>query len=98
MRPPASAQPPRLAPAYFPQLQAAPPRWARHLPSQTLHDEDRLSDFPAFLIAEQARSELLDQVANFCELERGETEDQRKSILLKRPTHHDLAIASINLP
>ena len=101
IQPPASAQPPRLAPAYFPQLQAAPPRWARHLPSESLHDEDRLSDFPeskAFLIAEQARSKLLDQVANFCQLERGETEDQRKSILLKRPTHHDLAIASINVP
>ena len=48
---------------------------ARHVPSESLLDEDRLSDFPeseASLIAKQARSELLDRVANFCELERGD--------------------------
>ena len=69
MRPLAPAQPPRPAPAYFPQPQAAPPRGARRVPSESLLDEDRLWDFPkseASLIGKQARSELLDRVANFC--------------------------------
>ena len=71
-RPPAPAQPPRLASAYFPQPQAPPPWGARRVPSKSLHDEDRLSNFPkreASLIAKQASSELQDRVANFCELE-----------------------------
>ena len=61
MRPPAPAQPPKLVPAYFPQPQAVPPREARRVPSESLHDEDRLSDFPeseASLIAKQAGSEI----------------------------------------
>ena len=60
MRPLAAAQPLRPAPAYFPQPQAAP-RGARHVPSESLIDEDRLTDFSeseASLIAKQARSEL----------------------------------------
>ena len=69
------------------------------MPSESLHD-DRLSDFPeseASLIAKLAHSELLDRVANFCELERGETEDQRKIMGMNRPAYHDPARASINL-
>ena len=70
------------------------------MPSESLHDQDRLSDFPeseASLIANQAHSELLDRVANFCELERGETEDQRKVMGMNRPPYYDPARASINL-
>ena len=77
MRPPAPAQPHRPAPPYFPQPQAAPPQGARCVPLESL-DEDRLSDFlesEAFLIAKQAWSELLDRVANFCELKGGDTEN-----------------------
>ena len=77
-----------------------PPQRARRVVSESLHDEDRLSDFPhtdASLIAKQARSQLLDWIANFCELERGETEDQRKVMGMKRPTYHNPAKASINL-
>ena len=69
---PAPAQPPR--PAYFPQPQAAPPREARPVPSESLLDEVRLSDFPeseASLMAKEARLKLLDRFANFCELKRG---------------------------
>ena len=66
---PAQAQPLQTAQAYFPQPQAAPPLGARRMPSDSLHDEDRLSmDFPeseASLIAMQARSKSLDQVAAF---------------------------------
>ena len=85
MRPLAPARPPRLAPAYFPQPRAAlPPPWgrARRVPSESLMDEDRLLDFTeseASLIDKQARSELLDRVANFCGLERGDTEEQKGS-------------------
>ena len=48
IRPPAPAQPPRPVPPYFPQPQAAHPRGARCVPSESLPvlDEDRLSDFP----------------------------------------------------
>ena len=75
---------------------------ARHIPSESPHDEDRLSDFPeseASLIAKLARSELLEWVANFCELERGETEDQRIVMGMRRPTYmyHNPARAAINL-
>ena len=94
-----AAQPPRPAPAYFPQPQAAPPRGARRVPSESL-DEDRLSDFPeskASLIAKQARSELLDRVANFCELERGDTEEQKRVMGMKRPLYHDTARSTIKL-
>ena len=69
------------------------------MPSESLRDEDRFSDFSeseASLIAKQARSELLDQVANFCELERGDPEDQRKVMGMNPPAYHDLARASIN--
>ena len=66
---PAQAQPLQTAQAYFPQPQATPPLGARHMPSDSLHDEDRLSmDFSeckASLIAKQARSKLLDRVAAF---------------------------------
>ena len=49
-----------------------------------------LSDFPdreASLIGKQACSELLDLVANFFELERGETEGHRKVMGMQRPTY-----------
>ena len=98
-QPPARAQPPRLGPAYFPPSQAAPFLGAWRMPSESLHDEDRFSDFSeseASLIAKQARSELLDQVANFCELERGDPDDQRKVMGMNPPAYHDLARASIN--
>ena len=68
--------------------------------SESLHDEDRLSDFPeceASLIAKQALSELLDWVAKFCELERGDPEDQIKVMEMNRPSYHDPVRASINL-
>ena len=59
-----------------------------------------LSDFPdreASLIGKQACSELLDLVANFFELERGETEGHRKVMGMQRPTYHDPARASTYL-
>ena len=79
MQPLAEAQPPRPAPVYFPQPQAAKPG-GLDMPSESLIDEDRLSDFPeseASLIAKQTQSELIDRVANFCGLERGDTEEQK---------------------
>ena len=97
MRPPAPAQPARLAPAYFPQAQAAPPRGARRVPSESLLDEDRLLDFSESVASLIAQSELLDRVANFCELERGETEAQKRVMGMKRPFYHDPARATINL-
>ena len=100
MWPPTPAQPPRPAPAYFPQPQAAPPRGARRVPSESLLDEDRRSDFPeseASLIANQALSELLDRVANFCELERGNTEEQKRVMDMKHSLYHDPARATITL-
>ena len=57
-------------------------------------------DFPeseASLIARQARSELLDCVAGFCGLERGETEDQRKVMGMKHLIYHEPARTCINL-
>ena len=69
-------------------------------PSESLHDEYRLLDFPeseASLIAKQARSELLDRVANFYELERGDPEVQRNVMGMIRPAYHDPARASNNL-
>ena len=45
-------------------------------------------DFPeskASLIAKQARSELLNWIVGFCELERGVTEDQRRVMEMKSP-------------
>ena len=70
------------------------------MPSESLHDEDRLLDFPerqASLIAKHARSELLDQVANFNKLERGDPEDQRKVMGMNCPAYHDPARAFIKL-
>ena len=67
------------------------------MPSESL---DQLSDFPestASLIAKQARSELLDRVANFCELGRGDTEEQKRVMGTKRPLYHDPARSTINL-
>ena len=72
---------------------------AKYVPSGSL-EEDRLSDFPeceASLIAMQAWSELPDQVANFCELERGDTEEQKRVVGMKRPLYHDPARSTINL-
>ena len=40
---------------------------------------------------------MLDRVANFCELERGDTEDQKRVMGMKRPLHHDLSRSTINL-
>ena len=102
IQPSAPTQPLRLAPANFPQPQAASLRGATRMPSESLHDENRLLDFPeseASLIhvAKQACSELLDRVANFCELDRGEIEDKRKVMGMNCPTYHDPARASINL-
>ena len=51
----------------------------------------------SLLIAKQARSELLDQVANFCELKRGDPEDHRKVMGINRPAYHDPARILINL-
>ena len=99
MRPPAPAQPARPAPAYVPQPQAAPPQGAKRVFPESL-DEDRLSDFPeceVSLIAKQAQSELLDRVANFCELESGDTEEQKRVVGMKRPLYHDPARYTINL-
>ena len=76
---PAQAQPPRLAQAHLPKPQAAVPLFVRRTPSDSLHDEDRLSmDFPeskGSLIAKQTRSELLDRVVTFCSLETPDAED-----------------------
>ena len=47
-------------------------------------------------MAKQAISELLDWVAKFCELERGDPEDQRKVMEMNCPSYHDPARASIN--
>ena len=71
------------------------------MPSESLIDEDRLSDFPesgASLIAKQAQSELLDRVANFCRLERGDTEEQKRAMGMKHPYYHDPARATIKPP
>ena len=45
----------------------------------------------------QACLELLDRVANFSELKRGDSEDQRKVMGMNRPSYHDPAATSINL-
>ena len=69
------------------------------MPSESLI-EDRLSDFPeseASLIAKQAQSEYLDRVAAYCELERGDPEEQRQVIGMQRPQYHDPSRATINL-
>ena len=69
------------------------------MPLESL-DEDRLSDFPeseASVIAKQARSELLDRLANFYELERGDIEEQKRVMGMKRSFYHDLARSTINL-
>ena len=67
---------------------------------ESLLDEDRLSDFPeneAFLIAKQAWLELLNRVANFYELKRGDTEEQKRVMGMKHPFYLDPARATINL-
>ena len=97
IRPPAPAQPHR--PGIIPPALGSSPSGARCLPSESL-DEDRLSDFPeskASKLAKQAWSELLDRVANFCELERGDTEEQKQVMGMKRPLYHDPARSTINL-
>ena len=68
------------------------------MPSESL-DEDQLSDFPESEAsnAKQARSELLDRVANFCELERGDTEEKKRVMGMKHPLYHDPARSTINL-
>ena len=69
------------------------------MPSESL-DEDRLSDFPeseASLIAKQARSEYLDRVSAYCELERGDPEEQKRVMGMQRPMYHDPGKATINL-
>ena len=69
------------------------------MPSESL-DEDQLSDFPeseASLIAKQALSEYLDRVAAYCEVERGDHEEQRPVIGMQRPLYHDPSRATINL-
>ena len=48
------------------------------------------------MIAKQAHSELLDRVANFCGLERGDPE-QKRVMGMKHPNYHDPARATINL-
>ena len=45
----------------------------------------------------QAQSELLDRVASFCELERGDTEEQKLVMGMKLPLYHDPAKSTINL-
>ena len=70
------------------------------MPSESLIDVDRLSDFPASeasLIAKQARSELLNTVANLCGLERGDTEEQKRVMGMKHPYYNGPARATINL-
>ena len=74
---------------------------SRCIASESLIDEDRLTDFPEIedsLIAKQARSELLDRVVNFCGLERGDPEKQKRVMGMKNPYYHDPARATINLP
>ena len=51
----------------------------------------------ACLIAKQARPELLNRVAKFCGLERGDTEEQKRVMGIKHPYYHDSARATINL-
>ena len=73
--------------------------WISTSPSESQIEEDRLLDFPeseASLIAKQAHSELLDRVANFCGLERGDPE-QKRVMGMKHPNYHDPARATINL-
>ena len=99
MWPPAPAQPVRQAPARFPQPQAAPPQRVIGVPSESL-DEDRLSDFPeseTSLIAKQARSEYLDLVAAYCQLERGDPKEQRRVMGMQHPLYHNPSRATINL-
>ena len=82
--PPAPAQPVKQAPARFPQ---PPSRMVICLPSESL-DEDGLSDFTeseASLIAKQAWSDYLDRVAAYCELERGDPEEQRRAMGMQLP-------------
>ena len=70
------------------------------MPSESLIDKERNSDFPeseTSLIGHQARSELLDRVANFCGLDRGDTEEQKWVMGMKHPYYHDPARATINL-
>ena len=81
----------------MPVKPAVPQVKARCVPSESL---DQLSDFPESadsLIVKQARSELLDRVANFCELERGDTEEQKRVMGTKRPLYLDRARSTINL-
>ena len=47
------------------------------------------SESEASIIAKQTWSELLDRVVNFCELERGDTEEQKRVMGMKRPLYHD---------
>ena len=71
------------------------------MPSDSLHDEDRLSmDFPeseASLIAGRPFSELLYLVATFSSLKRSDTEYQKKVMVMKNSIYHDSARATINL-
>ena len=63
-------------------------------------ETSRLSDFPeseASFIAKQVWSEYLDSVAAYCELERGDPEEQRWVIGMQRPQYHDYSRATINL-
>ena len=97
--PPALAKPVRQALACFPQPQAAPPRWVICMPLESLN-EDRLSDFlesEASLIAKQAQSEYLGRVAAYCELERGDPEEQRRVMGMQGPLCHDPSSSTINL-
>ena len=99
MRPPAPAQPPRPAPVTSLKLGLLSLGGASLVPSESL-DEDRLPDFPeseADLIAKQARSELLDRVVSFCELEREDTKEQKQVMGVKHPLYHDPARSTINL-
>ena len=79
------------------------PLGARPLPLDSLHeDRQALSGFfrqRNLLISQVARSELLDLnwVAGFCGLERGETEDQRRSMGMKHSFYHDPSRTTINL-
>ena len=69
------------------------------MPSESLN-EDRLANFlesEASLIAKQARSECLDRVAAYCELERGDSEEQRWVMGMQRPQYHNPSRATINL-
>ena len=98
--PPAPVQPVRQAPAYYPQPQAAPPRGLDVCLQNLSTDEDRLSDFPeseSSLIAKQVRSEYLDRMAAYCELERGDPEEQRRVMGIQLLLYHDPSRASINM-